>query len=44
MACHIMDMPSLIVLGKVVLLINAFKLSYFDFLKLLTNHFLKNCK
>jgi hypothetical protein len=43
-AYHIMDLPSLVVLGQVVLLINVFKLSYFDFLKLLTHQILLNCK
>ena len=44
MAYHIMDMPSLVVLGQVVLLINVFKLGYFDFFKLVTHQILLNCK
>ena len=44
MAYHIMDMQRLVVLGQVVLLINVFKLSYFDFLKLRTHQILLNGK
>ena len=43
-AYHIMDMPSFVALGQVVLLINVFKLSYINFLKLLTHQILLNCK
>jgi len=46
-AYHIMDIPSLVVLSQVVLLINIFKPSYINFLKLLmllTHQILLNCK